>query len=505
MFFAGLGLIAIGLSLGVFLISLGTFLFAIAWALDAILSGFSFKYKFKRFLSNKALVLLSAIFLVHVIGLAYTSNLDYALADLRIKLPIFVLPILFAGAPNLKQSGADALAKIFLIALCLSTFLSYYKIVSENLVDLRNAMIYVSHIRMGLMICLAIFLIIFSWQNQNRNWKIGFSLIFIWLLFFMYVAQLSTGIIVLILSVILVALIWAIANWKRGISRLILLSAITLGTLVYINSMYMHAKYFKPKQELVELDTYSSSGEKYRHDTSKTYLENGYYTEIYVAKNEWEEAWNDRSQLRFTDTDQRGQVVESSLKRYMTSKGLRKDKEGVMALTDDDVENIESGVTNVEQPKWGPLKQKYNDIFFEWTAYQNGANPSGNTLLMRLEYWKASFNVFKDNMLIGVGTGDIKDELDKHYEESKRLDKNYWFRTHNQLLSFAATFGVIGLVVILLCMYYPLTKFYNNYAYIAFVLIYSISFITEDTLETQVGATFFAYFNSLFIVNWMKN
>jgi hypothetical protein len=35
--------------------------------------------------------------------------------------------------------------------------------------------------------------------------------------------------------------------------------------------------------------------------------------------------------------------------------------------------------------------------------------------------------------------------------------------------------------------------------YFAFLFIAVISFLTEDTLESQSGVTFFAYFNSLFL------
>jgi hypothetical protein len=38
-----------------------------------------------------------------------------------------------------------------------------------------------------------------------------------------------------------------------------------------------------------------------------------------------------------------------------------------------------------------------------------------------------------------------------------------------------------------------------DYFYVVFWCIAVISMLTEDTLETQAGATFFAFFNALFL------
>ena len=41
---------------------------------------------------------------------------------------------------------------------------------------------------------------------------------------------------------------------------------------------------------------------------------------------------------------------------------------------------------------------------------------------------------------------------------------------------------------------------WNSPMYILFILIFVISMFTEDTLETQTGATFFAFFNTLLLL-----
>ena len=62
-------------------------------------------------------------------------------------------------------------------------------------------------------------------------------------------------------------------------------------------------------------------------------------------------------------------------------------------------------------------------------------------------------------------------------------------------------FGVIGLLWFLFSMFYPLIadKRNRNYLYMVFLFIVMLSMFTDDTLETQVGATLFAFFNSFLV------
>ena len=81
------------------------------------------------------------------------------------------------------------------------------------------------------------------------------------------------------------------------------------------------------------------------------------------------------------------------------------------------------------------------------------------------------------------------------------LDEHHRLRAHNQYLAIAVAFGLIGLFYFLFALIAPmiLTKKYRNYFYVTFFIIAILSMITEDTLETQAGATFFAFFNALFL------
>jgi O-antigen ligase len=81
------------------------------------------------------------------------------------------------------------------------------------------------------------------------------------------------------------------------------------------------------------------------------------------------------------------------------------------------------------------------------------------------------------------------------------LEQRWRLRAHNQYLSIAIGMGLVGLIWFLFTLFYPLLKLnmHANFLYVSFFAIAIISFLTEDTLETQAGVTFFAAFNSYFL------
>ncbi len=81
------------------------------------------------------------------------------------------------------------------------------------------------------------------------------------------------------------------------------------------------------------------------------------------------------------------------------------------------------------------------------------------------------------------------------------LTKEWRLRSHNQFLAIGTAFGITGLLFFLFTLLYPLLKHkkYNSYLYLMFFTIAFLSMFTEDTLESQAGVTFFAFFNCFFL------
>ena len=217
---------------------------------------------------------------------------------------------------------------------------------------------------------------------------------------------------------------------------------------------------------------------------------------------ELQEAWSQRSELPFEGTTTDGESLEATLARYLTSKDLRKDAQGVMALTDEDVKNIEQGVANYNNWKHPGLRARLSSTLFEYHLYRHFNNPNGGSLSQRLEYTRASFHIIGRHPWFGVGTGDVPQAFAQSYDEiDSPLKEDYRFRAHNQYLAIAVAFGLVGLVFFLFVLFYPwlASKRNHTYLYMVFLCVILLSMFPEDTLETQAGVTLFAFFEAFLL------
>jgi hypothetical protein len=91
-------LLAAGLPLSKFLMSLSQIILFCNWLLSGDL-----KAKFVSFFNNKPALVLCSLLILHLCGLLYTSDFYYALNDIRIKLPLLLLPIVLSTSPPLEN------------------------------------------------------------------------------------------------------------------------------------------------------------------------------------------------------------------------------------------------------------------------------------------------------------------------------------------------------------------------------------------------------------------
>ena len=83
-----------------------------------------FKTYFTRLLSSRPFLLIALLFLLHAAGMLWSQDLHYGLKDLRIKLPLIVLPLLiFAQPPN--QLQILRLLYLFIAGIVLTSFVNY--------------------------------------------------------------------------------------------------------------------------------------------------------------------------------------------------------------------------------------------------------------------------------------------------------------------------------------------------------------------------------------------
>lgn len=237
------------------------------------------------------------------------------------------------------------------------------------------------------------------------------------------------------------------------------------------------------------------------HDINSPVNENGHLVWLYVCEDELREEWNRRSVFSYDSVDENGSRKGDVLLRYLSSKGWRKDAEGVASLSDKDIAKIERGVTNCRYGKWNGLKRRFDELKWEYWQYQSGGGAAGHSILQRLELWKVGWSLAMENIWKGVGTGDVKREFASQLEEKDSSLQGSPMRAHNQYLSILIAFGLPGLILFVLGLLLPVLVDLKkiNYLFLVFLLMMLLSMFTEDTLETQAGVSFFSFFFSLWI------
>jgi hypothetical protein len=260
--------------------------------------------------------------------------------------------------------------------------------------------------------------------------------------------------------------------------------------------------YAVEKLDFDNLEQFTASGNPYQHNTKLKQIENGYYVWLYVCPQELKKEWNRKSDIPYEAKDKKGQQIKTTLIRYLTSKGFRKDSVGMSKLTSVDIKNIENGIANYIYTQRYALYPKIYQAIWEIDVYRKGANPAGNSITQRWEFLKTASSIIQNNFWFGTGTGDVQDAFDAQYEINKSvLPPGKRLRTHNQYVTFFVSFGLVGFLIIMFCIFFPIIKQkgFRNYLFVVFFLIAMLSMFTEDTLENQIGVTFFSYFYALFL------
>lgn len=474
----------------------------IIWIIKSI--GNNFREFFKA--DNAPAWVFASIYLFHLVGLFFTSDFDYAWRDLRIKLPIFLMPLILSTTCVLDRKGFRFMMYLFTASVFTATLVSTYHFITGNYTDSREISRYISHIRFSLLIDLAIFILAYMVLKKSDipKWpKIVMALIALWMVIFLAMTAFMTGLVIFLVTAAI--LLIYIVMVKQGMFLRILTIAgilvLFLAAFLYLRGIDRTVNRVYPV-DTSALEKTTKLGNPYWHDLSNPQTENGYYVWHYVATDELREAWNQRSNFDFDGKDKVGQEIKYTIIRFLTSKGYRKDAEGVDKLTGNEIKLIEEGVASTVYSERSNLYVRIYKIFWEYRRYQETKNPSGHSVMQRIEFWKTARAIIQANWITGVGTGDLDDAFQEEYINSgSLLEKEFRWHSHNQFLSILAAFGIIGLAWFLFALIFPairLVKFHDYY-FLSFFIIIILSMLTEDTLETQAGVTVFAFFYSFLL------
>ena len=500
-YFFGLALLIASIPLSRYVMSMAQLLLAANWLLDPKII-----QKFRAFFRSRAAMVVVSLFLLHVIGLFWTTDFEYAVKDLRTKAPILVLPLIISTSPLLSRRNFHYYILLFIAANVGGSICSVYALLTKEIVEIRLISLFISHIRFSLDICIAIFAggyLIFNEKGYPLFVKILIAAAIIWLTVFLTIMEAVTGIAILLVISLLLLVFWIFYLKKPvlRISLILTMFVIAVSSFFYVQQLYLE---ILPKEKLTaaNLDKFSKLGNPYIHDTTLQVPENGHWVYLYVQNDELKEVWKRLSSLDFDGPDKKGNSLRFTIYRYLTSKGLRKDAEGLESLSQDEILAIQNSVANVDDLAKSSFRKRIKAILWEIQVYKSSGFMSGHSVTQRLEFWKAGERIIRKNFWLGTGTGDIVKAFDNEYHEmNSSLDKQFRWRSHNQYISMLATFGIFGLLWFLFVLFSPgfLSGMNKDYFYFIFLCVLLISMLTEDTLEDQAGVTFYAFFTSFFL------
>ncbi len=497
--------IVVGLSLSPVLMSIGTIGITLQWLVDIARKQIK-PWAFITFSATRNWVIL---YLLMIIGMLWSTNWNFGLNDLRIKLPLVLLSLaLPAYLTDLKKEKRRVVEWSFILGIIISAVVSIllvhnamplaHWVVSKKLSpsQIREYSVFTSHVRMGLFSALGIALL---WSYPFHQWwktvtRFGLSF---FLIYYLVLIESATGLLLVAIAGLffIVRYLKLRFSYRYKVWTIGILGLLTILGLAYIIHLFNAYNTIKPNQTVLEK---TILGNDYVSQPDRGQIENGYLVHLNICEKELIDAWNERSEIDYNQKDLSGGDVHQTLIRFISSMGEPKDARTVQSLTNQQLKEIEMGIPNCQYSEMNGLERRLDKIFFEYQMIRLGDAPNGYSLFQRFIYWQNALHLIRENWVLGTGTGDLNDVIKAAYaKENHGLLVKYQLRTHNQYLTIILTLGVLGMVFCFVFLY-NIIKAAKRCSLIAsiFVMIILFSMVTEDTLETQAGITFIAFFTA---------
>lgn len=492
----GISAFAIGLPTSKVILSLASMLMLLNLLLES-----NFKQYWKNIRSNRLLHILAAFWVLHLIALLWTQDFTYASNDIRIKVTLLLIPLLLVAKPIQKEQQHLLIFGLFLSSLFVTSVYNYgcynHWIGQHHYDDIRGLSLFGSHIRYGILIAVGAGSCLYYFHQFKGLIKLLFISGFVWFSYYTYYSQIISGVVALAV-VSLCYLLYVLFERSKRLGYFSLGATFLISVLIGVFFITGSPKQqLDTKYKVLNARALTQSGRAYTPLFNADGTVNKKPIFVNVCDPELNQEWKKRSAYDINGLDDRKQAIRFTILRYMTSKKLNKDSVGVSQLSKQDIRNIERGIGSFQESGNG-LMSRIDGIQFQ---LRHNENPNGHSLLQRFAFWKAGIEIIKQHWLLGVGTGDVQMAFNAEYEKSHSLllPENR-LRAHNSYLTSWISFGILGFITFLL-MIFMFLKWQikqGDLIGLMFILVAMSTFLIEDTLETQMGVSFFAFFYGLF-------
>jgi hypothetical protein len=501
----GLALLVCSLPLSRFLLSISQLLLAVNW----IASG-RFREKTALILRRPSILIFAAVFVLYALGLIYTQHMETGIARVKNALPLLMLPLVMGTSLPLDEKHVKRLLLLFSAAVMVASLVCLVNYLIHGAPadgDFRKISVFMLHIRFSLMIVMAIaVLLYYTFYNLSDSFRYERVFLFVMaclLIAFLFFLRSFTGIAIFIAITALFLLHASFRSRRRFVRYAFALMVTGLFLTLLLFTVRTWVINFQDKPvSLSGLETKTAGGNPYTHNIHTGVLENGEYIDLYVCEPELKKEWNKISTISYDSVDRRGQPVSLTIRRYLTSKGLRKDSAALARLNKTDVWSIENGLANYRFRENSGLYQRLYELLWEIQLLSKTGYVQQHSLGQRLAFLVPALTVMEKNFWAGVGTGDVYDAMLRAAQTERLAFDPLWEgKPHNQFLFHFLAFGLAGFLCLWGCMVYPvlIRKTSRLFLFNIFAVILLMSMFTLDTLESYDSMVFFAFFYCLFV------
>ena len=469
----------------------------------------NWKNKRQRFQQRKSLLFIPAIFVIYLVSSLLTGRNGNGWYDLQKTLFFLVIPLAFIFGKEINEKQKRFVFYSFAFAILISTIVALirWQFIGDAEIFSVHKIGLISHIRFSFQLILIIWFFVFLIQNNFNKlklWvKLGLVALILYYLSFLLFQQSLTGVIAFGASV-LFYLGLLVFQLKRIYRIIFIVLAIAIASVPILYVTQVVSSFYKI--ETVDENSIAKQtklGNKYKHDFNNPMVENGHYVNLFVCEKEMREEWNKISEFKYDSIGINGYIVHSTLIRYLTSKGLRKDADGILALNKQDILNIENGIANViyQSRKYSLYPRIYQTVW-EYYVYTHTGDANYQSFSQRIEFAKAAISIIKKNLWFGVGTGNWKDSFRETYQTNgSNLKENLYASSHNQYLNYLVKFGFVGFLLIMFFLIYPVIKTdsYRDTLFLIFLVFMFFANFADSNFESHMGSSFFLFFYCLFL------
>lgn len=443
--------------------------------------------KWQRARESRLLQAVGVLFLLHVAGLLWTTDLPAGLHVVERLLPWMAVPLVVLTSRPTEGRARRIILGLYVGTVLVVTVIGLVRWLTVPGLPYRDIVPFISHIRFALNVCMAVFLLCSGEEVPVRS-RIVRGLLVVWFLAFLLLLRSYTAFAVLPLATLAV-----IFRLRRRWLWLSVWVAVVGGMAAYVAAEY-HSYHRLIPLATEPLRPLTAGGRPYLHRQDGL-VENGNYLHNYLCYDELHAVWPLRSCVPLEATTPSGYNVEASLIRYLNALGLTKDSAGVAALTAAQVDEIGHGVSNPVYVHGSLPRKMLYVIFFEFENYRCYRAVEGFSMLQRFELWSAATHVVGRHPWAGVGTGDLEEAMESDFRATRSPLQGSRLMPHNEYLTLMALLGIPAFLLMAFFFFRAAPALRRQALWMtAWTTAILVSCLTENTLDSLAGILFSTWF-----------